>query len=138
MLPLSSLQHTLTLTPNWHGARRSAQRSRLPTNYHTASTTLPPVSTAPPTDVPLTPELFASFFHYVVLVWQSAFLTFNYAECQSSSRLTSSTLDCLTPPTNRCSPNNSLPFSGSFSIIAPVSFLTLNYDFIFLASRLSL
>lgn len=65
----------------------------------------PPSSTPPPpTYVPLTPDLFMSFFHYVALARQSAFLTFNYAECQSSSRLTSSTLDCLTPPTDRSSP----------------------------------
>lgn len=41
------LQHTntLTLTPNWHEAQRSTRCSRLPTNYYTVSTTLPPVST---------------------------------------------------------------------------------------------
>lgn len=36
------LRHADTLTPNWHRAQKLAQR--LPTNYHTASTTLPPVS----------------------------------------------------------------------------------------------
>lgn len=37
--------HTVVRAPNCHGALKSAQRSCLPTNYHTTSPALPPVPT---------------------------------------------------------------------------------------------
>lgn len=123
---LSLLQHTdtLTLTPNWHGAQRSAQRSCLPTNYHTASTTLPPVSTPqPPTYVPLTLNLFMSFFHYIPPFEQSAFITFNYPLCQSSPS-GHIPLIVLHIQLIDLSSNTSLPFSNLFSIIAFTSLIT--------------
>lgn len=61
----------------------------------------PPPTPHPPTYVPLTLNLFMSFFHYIPPFEQSAFITFNYPLCQSSPSYRAHTLDCLTHPTNR-------------------------------------
>lgn len=120
---LSLLQHTdtLTLTPNWHGAQRSAQRSCLPTNYHTTSTTLPPVSTPPP-----------------MCLWLSIYsrpssITFHPSNSLLLSPLITHCAEVLLPTGHvplivlhiqriDLSSNTSLPFSNLFSIIAWVSF----------------
>lgn len=96
-----SLSFCSTLTPSRSRQPGTRRRDRLGVAVCQPITTPPQQPShlsPPPTCVPLTLNLFMSFFHYVPPFEQSAFITFNYPPCHRSPCYT---LDCLTHPTNQ-------------------------------------